>query len=149
MSSGMQWSRLPARLRAMLRLDRAAERAALDARLDAIDAGLSALQKELGALRSLVIATDEHAQRKLKAGLASAVNLVSILPQLKIEGVLPPFPHRGFEVTGELAVFLFHLVRRHRPKLIFELGCGSSTVLFAAALRANGTGHIISIESDC
>jgi predicted O-methyltransferase YrrM len=120
----------------------------VDERLAAIEAGLQRLQQDLGALRSLVIATDEHAQRKLKAGLASAVNLISILPELKIEGVLPPFPHRGFEVTGELAVFMFHLVRRHRPKLIVELGGGSSTVLFAAALRANGAGRVISVESD-
>ena len=109
---------------------------------------LNELTKQVAALRALIIATDEHAQRKLKAGLASAVNLISVLPQLRIEGVLPPFPHRGFEVTGELAVFLFHLVRRHRPKLIFELGCGSSTVLFAAALRANGSGRIVSVEND-
>lgn len=113
-----------------------------------MDARLAAIQQDLGALRALVIATDEHAQRKLKAGFASAVNLMSVLPHLKIEGVLPPFPHRGFEVTGELAVFLFHLVRRHRPKLIVELGCGSSTVLFAAALRANGAGRVLSVESD-
>ena len=138
--------------------------AALHERMGSIEAGLTALrgeggalpaedrldqlQKEIAALRALVIATDEHAQRKLKAGLASAVNLISVLPQLGIEGVLPPFPHRGFEVTGEFAVFLFHLVRRHRPKLIMELGCGSSSVLFAAALRANGAGRVISIEND-
>lgn len=137
---------------------------ALHERMGSIEAGLTALrgeggalpaadrldqlQKEIAALRALVIATDEHAQRKLKAGLASAVNLISVLPQLGIEGVLPPFPHRGFEVTGEFAVFLFHLVRRHRPKLIMELGCGSSSVLFAAALRANGAGRVISIEND-
>ena len=29
-----------------------------------------------------------------------------------------------------------------------ELGSGSSTVLFAAALRANGSGRVISIEHD-
>jgi hypothetical protein len=152
------------RLRSLLTLGLTDSVAALNERLLAIDAGLAALraeasanpagdrldqlQKDIGALRSLVIATDEHAQRKLKAGLASAVNLISVLPQLQIEGVLPPFPHRGFEVTGELAVFLFHLVRRHRPKVIVELGCGSSSVLFASAVRANGFGRIISIEND-
>src|SRR5688500_13999912 len=139
-------SRTRARLRSFLPFRPAAAPASVDERLAASEAGLQRLQQDLGALRSLVIATDEHAQRKLKAGLASAVNLISILPELKIEGVLPPFPHRGFEVTGELAVFMFHLVRRHRPKLIVELGGGSSTVLFAAALRANGAGRVISVR---
>jgi predicted O-methyltransferase YrrM len=155
---------MAARLRSFLTFGLTDSVAALNERLLSIDAGvaelraagsahatgdrLDQLQKEIGDLRALVIATDEHAQRKLKAGLASAVNLISVLPQLQIEGVLPPFPHRGFEVTGEFAVFLFHLVRRHRPKLIVELGCGSSSVLFAAAVRANGVGRVISIEND-
>ena len=139
---------MAARLRSLLTFGLSDSVAALNARMLSIDTGLNALRAETAALRSLVIETDEHAQRKLKAGLASAVNLISVLPQLQIEGVLPPFPHRGFEVTGELAVFLFHLVRRHRPKLIVELGCGSSTILFAAALRANGAGRLISIEND-
>ena len=155
---------MAARLRSLFTFGQSDSLAALNERMLAIETGLAALRaesvtqpagdrldqirKDIEALRSLVIATDEHAQRKLKAGLASAVNLISILPQLRIEGVLPPFPHRGFEVTGEFAVFLFHLVRRHRPKLIMELGCGSSSVLFAAALRANGAGRVISIEND-
>lgn len=132
---------MPARLRSLLTFGLSDAVASLHEHLDR-------LQSDVAALRALVVATDEHAQRKLKAGLASAVNLISVLPQLKIEGVLPPFPHRGFEVSGELAVFLFHLVRRHRPRLILELGGGSSTILFAAALKANGSGRLISVEHD-
>ena len=64
------------------------------------------------------------------------------------QGLVPPFPHQGFSITGEEAAFLFHLIRRQRPRLIMELGSGSSTVLFAAALRANGGGRIISVEHD-
>jgi hypothetical protein len=62
--------------------------------------------------------------------------------------VLPPFSHLGWEITGELAAFLFHLVRRHRPKVVLELGSGSSTILFAAAARANAYGRVISVEHD-
>ncbi|MDQ3558114.1 MAG: class I SAM-dependent methyltransferase [Pseudomonadota bacterium] len=109
---------------------------------------LSQLQKDVASLRALVIAQNEHAQRKLRASLSSAVNLISLLPHLKIDGVLPPFSHLGWEITGELAAFLFHLIRRRRPKLVFELGSGSSTILFAAALRANGMGRVISVEHD-
>jgi predicted O-methyltransferase YrrM len=76
------------------------------------------------------------------------VNTISLLPDLNIKGVVPPFPHQGFEITGEEAAFFFHLIRRQRPKLIMELGSGSSTVLFAAAQRANGSGRVISVEHD-
>ncbi|MBA3519979.1 MAG: class I SAM-dependent methyltransferase, partial [Rhizobiales bacterium] len=113
-----------------------------------VEEQLSQLQKDVASLRALVIAQNEHAQRKLRASLSSAVNLISLLPHLKIDGVLPPFSHLGWEITGELAAFLFHLIRRRRPKLVFELGSGSSTILFAAALRANGMGRVISVEHD-
>lgn len=109
---------------------------------------LKRIEDDIVALRSIVRTRDDRAQKKLKAALSSLVNIISILPQLDIRGVIPPFPHQGFEITGEEAVFLFHFIRRQRPKVIMELGSGSSTVLFAAALRANGTGHLISIESD-
>lgn len=109
---------------------------------------LQRIEDDIVALRSIVRTRDDRAQKKLKAALSSLVNTVAILPQLDIKGVIPPFPHQGFEITGEEAAFLFHLIRRQRPKLIMELGSGSSTVLFAAALRANGSGRIISIEHD-
>jgi predicted O-methyltransferase YrrM len=109
---------------------------------------LQRIEDELASLKSIIRTRDDRAQKKLKAAMASLVNVVSILPQLDIKGVVPPFPHQGFEITGEEAAFLFHLIRRHRPKLVMELGSGSSTVLFAAALRANGSGRLISIEHD-
>lgn len=157
---------MPARLRSLLTFGLSDLISALYERVVSIDKAMSAsgaesaavharmqghlkqLEAEIAALRSLLAAQDERAQRKLRAGLSSAVNLLAILPQLRIDGVIPPFPHHGFEVTGEMAAFLFHLIRRHRPKLIFELGSGSSTVLFAAAARANGVGRVISIEHD-
>jgi hypothetical protein len=113
-----------------------------------IDRRLSKIDEDIVALRSLVRARDDRAQKKLKAGFSSLLNMISILPQLGIDGVLPPFPHQGFEITGEEAVYLLSLILRHRPKLVLELGSGSSTVLFAAALRANGGGRLISVEHD-
>jgi predicted O-methyltransferase YrrM len=157
---------IPARLRSLLTLGLSDAVSGLGERLASLDASvkellaggagerdraaeqMARLEQEIGALRSLVNAQDERAQRKLKAGFSSAVNLLTVLPHLKIEGVLPPFPHMGFEVPGEMAAFLYHLIRRHRPKLILELGSGSSTVLLAASARANGLGRVISIEHD-
>jgi hypothetical protein len=116
--------------------------------MTAIDRRLSKIEEDIVALRSLVRARDDRAQKKLKAAFSSLLNMIPILPQLGIDGVLPPFPHQGFEITGEEAAYLLLLIRRHRPKLILELGSGSSTVLFAAALRANGGGRLISVEHD-
>jgi predicted O-methyltransferase YrrM len=124
-----------------LRTESAAERRSIDERLTRIE-------ENFDTLRSLIRGRDDRAQQKLKAGLSSVVNLMAVLPELKIGGVIPPFPHQGFEITGEEAAFLTHLIRRHRPKLIMELGSGSSTFLFAAALRANGSGRLISIEHE-
>jgi predicted O-methyltransferase YrrM len=113
-----------------------------------IEARLARIEENFDALRSLIRGRDDRAQQKLKAGLSSIVNLMTVLPELGIRGVIPPFPHQGFEITGEEAAFLTHLVRRHRPRLILELGSGSSTFLFAAALRANGSGRLIAVEHD-
>jgi predicted O-methyltransferase YrrM len=116
--------------------------------MSALDDRLGKIEADIAALASLVRARDDLAQRKLKAGFSSLLNMISILPQLDIGGALPPFPHQGFAITGEEAAFLFQLIRRHRPKLLMELGSGSSTILFAAALRANGSGRLISVEHD-
>lgn len=155
---------MPARLRSFLTRGLSSLLSALNQRMSSLDSGVAALasdsergreraeeqleelRQEIASLRTLIMAQDERNQRKLRQGLSSAVNLVSVLPHLKLEGVLPPFPHHGFEVTGELAAYLFRQVRRHRPHLIFELGSGSSTVLLAASARANGFGRVISIE---
>ena len=139
---------MSARLRSLLTLGLSDLVSKSHERMAALDARLSKLEEDIGSLRSLVRARDDRAKRELKAGFSSLLNMISILPQLKVEGVLPPFPHRGFEITGEEAAFLFQLIRRHRPKLVMELGSGSSTILLAAALRANGSGRLISVEHD-
>jgi predicted O-methyltransferase YrrM len=113
-----------------------------------MDERFQRIEDEIASLKKMARTRDERAQKKLKAAMSSLANLISILPALDIRGVVPPFPHQGFEITGEEAVFLFHLIRRHRPRLIVELGSGSSTVLFAASLRANGSGRVIAVEHD-
>ena len=139
---------MPARLRSLLTLGLSDLVAANNERMAAINDRLAKIEEDIVALRSIVRARDERAQRKLKAGFSSLLNMISILPQLDVGGVIPPFPHQGFEITGEEAAFLFQLIRRYRPKLVMELGSGSSTILFAAALRANGSGRLVSVEHD-
>jgi len=139
---------LTARMRSFLTLGLSDRIAEMHASTLAMHERLQRIEDDLVALRSIVRTRDDRAQKKLKAALSSLANLVSILPELDIKGVIPPFPHQGFEITGEEAAYFFHLIRRQRPKLMMELGSGSSTVLFAAALRANGSGRLISVEHD-
>jgi predicted O-methyltransferase YrrM len=140
--------RIAARLRSFLTLGLSDEAAAVRESAAELDARLTKIETDIAALASLVRKRDDRAQKKLRAGFSSLLNMIKILPELDIDGVLPPFPHQGFEITGEEAAFLFQLIRRHRPKIIMELGSGSSTVLFAAALRASGSGRLISVEHD-
>lgn len=55
---------------------------------------------------------------------------------------------RGWAVSSELGAFLMRSTIEREPDLVVELGSGSSTVLFAAALRASGRGKVIAIEHD-
>jgi hypothetical protein len=43
---------------------------------------------------------------------------------------------------------LFNLVRRKRPRIVFEFGAGCSTVVLAEALQQNGSGFLHSIDSE-
>ena len=140
--------RFAARMRSLLTLGLADRIAEMHESTRALHERLQRIEEDIVGLRQIVRTRDDRAQKKLKAALSSLVNLVSILPELDIKGVIPPFPHQGFEITGEEAAYFFHLIRRQRPKLMMELGSGSSTVLFAAALRANGSGRLISVEHD-
>jgi len=140
--------RLMARLRSLLTLGLADRIDAMHQSTLALDERLKRIEEDVARLRAIVRTRDDRSKERLKAAMSSLSNLVSILPEMNIKGLVPPFPHQGFSITGEEAAYLFHLIRRQRPKLIMELGSGSSTVLFAAAIRANGGGRIISIEHD-
>lgn len=145
----MPLGRLPARLRSLLTLGLADLVLKTWESTRSLHDRLGRIEADLAALREIVRTRDERAQKRLKAALASLTNTIALLPELDIKGVVPSFPHQGFGITGEEAAFLFHMIRRQRPRLILELGSGSSTVLFAAALRANANGgRLISIEHD-
>jgi predicted O-methyltransferase YrrM len=139
-------SGLLARLRSLLTLSD--QIAAIGERARGIEARLARIEEDVVALRTVVRTRDDRQKERLKAGLASLANVIALLPELDIKGVLPPLPHQGHTITGQEAAFLFHLVRRHRPRTVLELGSGSSTVLLAAALRANGGGRLVSVEHD-
>lgn len=44
--------------------------------------------------------------------------------------------------------YLYRMVRRRRPSVIWEFGSGNSTVALASALADNGAGHLFSMDTD-
>lgn len=57
-------------------------------------------------------------------------------------------PDGGFEPQYDDLWFLYRTVRWRRPLNVLEFGSGCSTVVLAAALAANGEGHVWSIDAD-
>ncbi len=43
--------------------------------------------------------------------------------------------------------YLYDHIRKHRPKVVLELGSGISTAVMAHALAKNGEGHVFSLEA--
>lgn len=44
--------------------------------------------------------------------------------------------------------FLYKTVRKRKPKVILEFGCGCSTIILAQALKDNGSGFLHSLDCD-
>lgn len=82
---------------------------------------------------------DAYQLRQIQA-LLSLYHLVSFKS-------LPPW-FTGWAATPELAATIYRIVREERPRSVVELGSGASTVVIAAALEQNGTGHVTSIDQD-
>src|SRR5882724_13720973 len=97
--------RLPARMRSLLTLGLADRIDAMHASTLALHERLQRIEDDIVALRSIVRTRDDRSQQRLKAAMSSLVNLVAILPELDIKGIVPPFPHQGFSITGEEAAY--------------------------------------------
>jgi predicted O-methyltransferase YrrM len=64
------------------------------------------------------------------------------------EGAAPlPLPG-GWAASTDLLGEVLRAVNTRRPKLVVELGAGVSTLVIAAALRANGAGRLISVDAE-
>ncbi|NDJ54811.1 MAG: class I SAM-dependent methyltransferase [Chloroflexi bacterium] len=58
-----------------------------------------------------------------------------------------PFPAlRRWSIAPDFGNVLLMLIREQRPKLIVELGTGSSTLISAYTLKALGEGRVVSVE---
>jgi predicted O-methyltransferase YrrM len=100
----------------------------------AVFAMLAGLQLHLYRRRK---ADDIQQQRHMQAllFLFSAFNFRAPLPSLT-----------GWAVSPELAATLVGLIRAHKPRIIVELGSGSSTIVMGYAVEQQGAGRIISLD---
>lgn len=65
---------------------------------------------------------------------------VAVRPEIQLP------PTRDWAASPDLLLYLYTSVRALRPRLVLECGSGVSTVVLAYALRANGSGQLISLE---
>jgi predicted O-methyltransferase YrrM len=73
--------------------------------------------------------------------------LFSLFAQLPLRAPLPYL--RGYAISPDFALVLMDVVRTHQPRLILELGCGTSTLINAYVLeQLNQGGRVISLEHD-
>ncbi len=56
---------------------------------------------------------------------------------------LPLPPTRGWAASPDFLLHIYQHISEHKPKLVVELGSGVSTVVIAAALKANGDGGLL------
>jgi len=93
------------------------------------------LNRKLHRLRSMVRRQERH--------VWETQNIFRVL-----EGGTPlPVPG-GWAASSDLLGELLREISAHRPQLVVELGSGLSTLLIAAALRANGAGRLVSIDAE-
>jgi len=72
----------------------------------------------------------------------AATQLVSLI------GTDAPLPAMGgWAMEASALLTMFHLVRRHRPAMVLELGSGASTVVLGHAVRGYG-GRLVSLDHD-
>jgi hypothetical protein len=79
------------------------------------------------------------------------LQLLDVLGSFGRECVWPEEPGEGYYAQspsfGYSSAALLHAMVRHlEPARVMEIGAGSSTLIFAAALAANGTGELMSVD---
>jgi predicted O-methyltransferase YrrM len=88
--------------------------------------------------------SERRLEPELRAAIAASGNRID-------EEALSPLLNRAFmAVAPEVGRLFYLLVRTHKPSRIVEFGTsfGISAIYLAAALRDNGSGHLITTEKD-
>ncbi len=93
------------------------------------------MSRKLRRLRSMVRRQERH--------VWETHNIFRVL-----EGGAPLSVPGGWAASTDLLGELLRVIVRRPIRLVVELGSGLSTLVIAAALRANGSGRLISIDAD-
>jgi predicted O-methyltransferase YrrM len=72
--------------------------------------------------------------------------LISLYARLRPSTELPPF--RDWAISPDLGRRIVELIIQERPTHVLEVGCGTSTVIAAQAMKSIGHGHLTSLEQD-
>lgn len=145
---------------AQLRLWRASTEETLRelAKLDEMVTAIEQNKPELGALTDAVAARHRSELEELtdivtarhRSDLSNLYSqleaLVNLRADLRVGASLPPL--RGWALSPDVAHHVIAHVLDRSPKLVVELGSGSSTALIGLALKRLGTGRLIAVEHD-
>lgn len=102
------------------------------------------INRQVDRIRDLV---DQEMTKKLVETTQQLENLDQIYRQTGLErGSLPPT--RGWAASPDFLNAVYKAVIEHRPKVVVELGSGTSSVIVGHALRALGDGHLHSFDHD-
>lgn len=70
----------------------------------------------------------------------------SLFSSLKIVHPLPPM--RLWRISPDFATQIVMLMRKHKPRLVVEIGSGVSTVITSYCLAEQGAGRVVSFEHE-
>lgn len=91
------------------------------------------------ALQAFVVAQNNNVLRQIEA-LLSIYNAVQ---------PLLPLPHtRGSAASPDLLMKIIEIILSKKPRLVVELGSGTSTVIIAYCLKKAGAGQLVSLDHD-
>ena len=103
-----------------------------------------------GVVLLIALATGITTREISAAGHAARRHALSIEAHQALlafdHGPTPP-PLRGWAIAPDFGLILLEQLRR-RPQVVVECGSGTSTLLIASALSANGIGRLYSLEHD-
>lgn len=91
----------------------------------------------------------DQTERLVKAGYDETRQVEALLQLFrKIEGQAPMPPSGQWAMSPSGILQLVALMETRRPKLVVELGSGTSTVWIAQTLKTNRLGRVVSIDHD-
>ncbi len=103
-------------------------------------------QRTLDAIAAALDELKQHATRQTDRVFAQLEALIWLRDMLQLERPLPPT--RGWAASPDLLLHVANRIADTRPKVIVEMGSGTSSVVLGACLRRFGPGTVVSLEHE-